>query len=82
MAVSYATQIKPLFTEMDRDHMLKVRFIKLDLWSYDSVKAVATEILDAVSAGSMPPPGTEPSAPWTQDKVQLFQQWINDGMEP
>jgi hypothetical protein len=76
MAVSYASDIKPLFTEMDRNHMLKM----LDLWSYDDVKAKAAAIYSTVESGKMPPPGTEPR--WSSDKVQKFKQWIDNGCLP
>jgi hypothetical protein len=36
MSVSFATNIKPLFTQMDREHMLAARHF--DLWLYDDVK--------------------------------------------
>ena len=79
-AVSYATQIKPLFTALDQNHMLKARHF--DLWKYDDVKTWADAIYSAVQAGTMPPPGSEPEAPWTQAKIQLFKQWMDDGMQP
>jgi hypothetical protein len=76
MAVNYGSDIKPLFTEMDRNHMLKM----FDLWSYDAVKANAAAIYSTVESGKMPPPGTEPR--WTADKVQKLKQWIDDGCLP
>ena len=76
MAVSYQSDIKPMFTQMDRDHMLKM----MDLWSYDDAKAHADAIYACVESGKMPPPGTEPR--WPADKVQRFKQWIEDGCLP
>lgn len=77
MALSYARDIKPLFTAMDQDHMLRFNG-QFDLWSYDDVKSNADDILDQVSRGKMPPPNSgEP--PWTVDKVNTFKQWIAEG---
>ena len=71
--VSFANDIKPLFTERDKDHM---EFM-FDLWSYMDVKDNADDILDSVSAGRMPP-----QSPWPQDKVDLFKQWVAGGCQP
>jgi hypothetical protein len=76
MAVSYQRDIKPLFTQMDRDHMLN----SFDLWNYDDVKTNAEPIYAAVEGGTMPPPGTEPR--WSADRVQAFRQWMRDGYLP
>ena len=71
--VSYETDIKPLMTEADHNHM---EFM-FDLWSYKDVKDNADDIYDAVSNGRMPPGG-----PWSKDKVDLFKQWMDDGYQP
>ena len=72
-AVSFANDIKPLFTEVDKDHM---EFM-FDLWSYKDVKENADDIFDSVSAGRMPPRN-----PWSGDKVGLFKQWMAGGCQP
>ena len=77
MALSFEKDIKPMFTSMDQDHMKK-RGSKFDLWSYDDVKRKATAILGRVKNGSMPPPSSGEKR-WTDDMVNKFQQWINDG---
>ena len=79
MALSYAKDIKPMFTAMDQDHMLNQQGM-FDLWDYNDVKSNAANILSVVKSGRMPPPGTEPR--WTPDKVQKFQDWINEGYPP
>jgi hypothetical protein len=76
MAISYQNDVKPMFTQLDRDHMLKW----FDLWKYDDVKAHADAIHDNVASGKMPPPGVEPR--WSPDKVQRFKQWVQDGCLP
>ena len=45
-----------------------------DLWSFDDVKANADAILAAVRAGSMPC-----DAPWSTEKVDLLERWVNSG---
>jgi hypothetical protein len=74
--ISYATDIKPLFTDIDRDHMS----FMFDLWSYDDVRNNASDIYDAVSAQRMPPPET--GGPWPQDKIDRFKAWMDGGFQP
>ena len=79
MALSYAKDIKPMFTAMDQDHMLNQQGM-FDLWDYNDVKTNAASILSPVKSGRMPPPGSEPR--WTPEMVQKFQNWINEGYPP
>lgn len=73
MSTSFAADIKPLFTALDREHMMG----SFDLWDYDDVKAHAAEIYSAVEDGSMPPPGSgEPR--WPADIVARFKSWMDD----
>jgi len=76
MALSFDNDIKPLFTEKDRDHMA----FMFDLGSYRDVKDNADDIYDAVSNGRMPPASA--GGPWPKDKVDLFKQWIDGGCQP
>jgi len=76
MALSFDNDIKPLFTEKDRDHMA----FMFDLGSYSDVKDNADDIYDAVSNGRMPPASA--GGPWPKDKVDLFKQWIDGGCQP
>ena len=73
---SFDKDIKPLFTSTDRDHM---EFM-FDLSSYKDVKGNADDIYDAVSAGRMPPASS--GGPWSQEKIALFKQWMDDGYQP
>jgi hypothetical protein len=73
MAIGFAKDIRPLFTDQDVDHMTWM----FDLSKYDDVKSNAADILDSVKGGRMPP-----GEPWSSDKVQKFQDWINDGCQP
>jgi len=72
-AVSFDTQIKPLFREKDRSSMSSA----FDLWSYDDVSQHASAIAEKLRSGSMPCDGA-----WPQSEVNLFQQWIDGGKHP
>jgi len=73
MATSFATDIKPMFTAMDRNHMLGA----FDLWNYDDVKKHASDIYRTVEDGSMPPSDSG-EARWTPDKVARFKSWMEE----
>ena len=45
-----------------------------DLWSYEDVRSRAEAIVTRLRAGTMPCDGA-----WSQEKVDLFQRWIDDG---
>lgn len=79
-APGYAATVQPLFTSVDREHML--RALHFDLWKYSDVKEWATRIYDSVHAHRMPPRGSEATAPWPDDKVALFKAWIDGGCQP
>ncbi|HJX85046.1 MAG TPA: hypothetical protein VJ723_11940 [Candidatus Angelobacter sp.] len=76
-APGFANDIKPLFTQVDRDHMHHLGMF--DLFVYEEVKTNAEEILASVKSGRMPPPNE--NRQWTPDKVQKFQDWINGGFQ-
>lgn len=77
--LSFAADIKPLFSAVDADHMS----FMFDLTSYDDVKNNAAGIYDAVSNGRMPPPPSEGGdGPWPPDKVATFKQWMDEGCPP
>jgi hypothetical protein len=67
---SYATDIKPLFREGDREAMLT----HFDLWLYDDVVAHKDAILATLTAGEMPCDGA-----WPEEQVKLFRDWAADG---
>lgn len=67
------SQVKDLFRQSDVDAMKAVG--NLDLHSYEDVKAWADRILPRVRDGSMPC-----DAPWPQEKVDLFEKWVANGM--
>jgi hypothetical protein len=79
MAVSFATDIRPLFTQIDIDHM---QFF-CDLSSYSDVSTNAKDILGRLQGKNgdvMPPPSD--GGPWPAAQIALFQSWIDDGLQP
>ena len=75
MALSFAADIRKLFRDTpDVDSMKEYG---IDLSSYDDVKKNASMIYQVVEDGSMPCDG-----PWAMSKVEMFKQWIDEGMAP
>lgn len=74
MSTSFAANVKPMFTVMDRNHMLGA----FDLWDYDDVKKHASDIYRTVEEGSMPPPDSG-EARWTPEMVARFKNWTDQG---
>jgi hypothetical protein len=73
MAVSYASDIRPKFTDRD----IKDMSWRFDLSLYDDVVKNSHKILHRLERGDMPCYG-----PWPKTDVDLFREWINDGMKP
>lgn len=72
MALSFATDIRPLFRDFDIDAM---KSFGLDLSSHDDVKAQAEAIYSRLEDGSMPC-----DDPWPKEQIARFKQWIDEGM--
>ena len=79
MAVSFAQDVRPLFTDMDIAHR-KGLGVALDDFDYMRDPAHAQKVLDAVSTGVMPPSSSGEPA-WSQENVQLFQSWMAGGYQ-
>jgi len=79
MAVSFAQDIRRLFTDMDVAHM-KGADVLLDDFGYMRDPAHAQKVLDAVSTGVMPPQSSGELS-WPPDRVQLFRDWIAGGYQ-
>ena len=81
-ALSFAADIKSLFTAVDVSHM-KLFF---DLSSYDDVKTNSEEILNrlnGVGGHVMPPPPSRGGeGPWPPERIAIFQRWRDDGCQP
>jgi len=80
-AVSFASQILPLFTQTDIAHMANYGCMLAE-YSYMSQPTNAQNVLNRLNGTTtpvMPPP---PAAPWTTTNIQLFQAWIAGGYQP
>lgn len=79
MAISFAQDIRPLFTDEDIDHMSSY----LDLSSLDDNKQNSASILQHLKGEGgfprMPPP---PRAAWSPQNISLYQQWVAEGCQP
>ena len=74
MAVGFAKDIRPLFTDEDVDHM---KDQGIDLSDYNDCKSNADDILSAVKTGRMPP-----GRRWPPPNVQKFDDWMKGGYQP
>jgi hypothetical protein len=74
---SFARDILPLFRPKDIEHMIDVA--ELNFSVYDVVKQNSANILDRLRGidGFMPP---SPDQRWTKAQTDLFQRWIDEGM--
>ncbi|MDQ3820071.1 MAG: hypothetical protein M3362_20670 [Acidobacteriota bacterium] len=93
MATSFEKDIKPYFTELDRNQMMDSNHtygvLTLDLWSSQDVQNNWQAIYDAVVTNqSMPPAGSPPDTdgPWDQNKISQFDKdftaWKEGGFQP
>lgn len=72
MALSFATDIRPLFRDFDLESM---KSVGLDLSSYAEVKAQAEAIYSRLEDGSMPCDDS-----WPKEQIAKFKQWMDEGM--
>jgi len=80
--VSFATDIKPLFRDVDIAHMRRFR-VELDDYAYMSNADNANRVLATLTRQSGKPPAMPPGGPyWTADQLALFAQWQKDGYNP
>lgn len=75
--LSFARDIRPMFTDIDVDHM---KHAGMDLSDRDDVQKHATAILEVVTSGSMPPKNT--GERWTSDMCERFKRWTESGFSP
>jgi len=81
MPVSFSKDIKPLFREVDIDHM-KVHGVHLDDYQYMSDatnKHANAEAVQATLVGKTMPPG---GPFWTAEQLGLYKQWRTEGYQP
>lgn len=80
--VSFLTDIKPLFRDLDISHMRQVG-IELDNYTFMSNPDNANRVLATLSPHDGQPPTMPPGGPhWSPDRLALFRQWQNDGYQP
>ncbi len=84
----YELHIRPLFRQIDRQHMLGIQ-PELDLWSYDSLASAddntgelwRVRVLQEAGATDpfrmMPPPDN--SGPWPDEWLTLYKRWLDSG---
>ena len=79
MAISFAADIRPLFTDRDIDHMS----FFCDLSKYEDVKTNSDGILKRLNGtgGPVMPPASA-DGPWSAEKIALFKKWITEGCQP
>jgi len=84
MAKSFQTDIKPYFSQHDRDKMMDSRHtgdFTLDLWSKDDVQEHYKIIKEVIDDKRMPSPD-----PWDDDKIKAFdgdfEEWQKGGYQP
>jgi len=79
MAVSFATDIVPLFQPADITCMGRMG-VMLAEYDYMSVPKNASNVLDHLDGSS--PPQMPPSGAWPQSQIDLFKSWIAGGYQP
>lgn len=77
-ALSFAKDIRPMFTDTDVEHM---KPLGLDLSSHDDVAKQAKDIFSVVTAGTMPPP-EDGGEPWSEQLCEIFRRWMDEGCPP
>jgi len=77
--VSFATNILPLFTQVDINCM-KTKGVNLSSYAFVSVPQNAQNILNHLNGTT--PPQMPPSGPWSAANIALFQAWIDGGYQP
>lgn len=76
--LSYARDIRPMFTDVDVKHM---KAQGIDLSSYDDVMANADDVYTQVSSARMPPK-TSGEPPWSKEWCDRFKSWQDQGCPP
>ena len=72
--VLFARDIRPMFTDMDIEHMKRA----MDLSDRESVLKHADAIYAAVSSGRMPPASSGETR-WTEEMCERFKAWKDQG---
>jgi hypothetical protein len=72
--ISFAQDIRPLFTEEDIAQMRDIA--NFDMSSYEDVRAHAADIYERVADGTIPCTDT-----WSKEQVARFKQWMDEGRQ-
>lgn len=78
--ISFKQDIRPLFRQIDIDHMEAME-VQLDDYAFMSDEANAQAVYDFVSGARQPqmPPG---GPYWSQEQMDLYAQWMAGGRQP
>jgi photosystem II stability/assembly factor-like uncharacterized protein len=76
---SFKLHIRPMFQEIDVQHMAHVGPASIDLTNYETVKAKAPQILARLKDPDDPMPPTADDGPWPGEWIALFERWIAEG---
>ena len=81
MPVSFARDIRPMFRQIDIEHM-RNRGVLLDDYTYmadpSNDYGNAQNVEDRLTSQSMPPGGPY----WSDQQLTLYRQWRSDGYQP
>jgi hypothetical protein len=77
---SFQTDILPLFTQTDIDHMQDMG-VQLNSYDYMKDPSNAQDVYSQVSQKLMPPPGSGED-PWSPQQVNTFKTWMDEGYPP
>lgn len=72
--LSFQRDIRPLFSDLDVDHM---KPLGIDLSDASSVQESAAAIYSVVTEGTMPPPSS--GERWSSEMCERFKRWMDQG---
>jgi len=78
-ATSFRLHIRPLFRDLDVQHMSNVGPFSIDLNDHAAVTARSQQILDRLRDEDDPMPPISDDGPWPQEWIILFERWIAEG---
>ena len=79
----YEIHIRPMFREIDREHMLQM--FGLDLWDYNWVKGHLPQLKGWITGSPSPNdpravmPPTDSGGPWPAEWIATLLRWIDEG---
>lgn len=76
---SFRLHIRPMFSDIDVEHMANAGPFRIDLTDHAAVKEKAEQILDRLMNEDDPMPPIADDGPWPQEWIALFQRWIAEG---